>query len=249
MKQRIFFLFCLCCIPLFCLAQIEADKDTLIIRQDKIDEFIEEMNAGKQEAGFIAIPSVLTPPNLTNSMHMPEFDFSLKEEIPRISPYSFKGDPFAHDYRDGRAYRIDPAGVLSGYHSFTGLPTIGEMQNAGVMYTRQLNDFISLTGGVYAAKYNMYGARFNDFGTQGRLTFQVNERVKINMFGTYSVNNNHGLTPMAQPYMNQTSYGGTLEFKFSDSFGLEVGAEREFNVATRKWVITPIISPVFYKSK
>ncbi|WP_455672914.1 hypothetical protein [Phocaeicola sp.] len=249
MKQRIFLFLFLCCTSLFCMAQVEGEKDTLIIRQDKIDEFINEMNTGSQGVGFMDASSVSAPPSLTNSLRMPEFDFTLKEEMPRISPYTFKGDPFGHDYIDGRAYQINRTGVLSGFHSFTGLPTIGEMQNVGVMYTQQLNDFISLTGGVYAAKYNVYGARFNDFGTQGRLSFRVNERMRINMFGTYSFNNKYGVTPMVQPYMNQTSYGGSLEFKISDRFGLEVGAEREFNVATRKWEIHPIISPVFYKDK
>ena len=52
---------------------------------------------------------------------------------------------------------------------------------------------------------------------------------------------------LIQLFMNQNSYGGTLEFKISDSFGIEAGAEREFNPMTRKWETHPIIMPVFYK--
>lgn len=55
------------------------------------------------------------------------------------------------------------------------------------------------------------------------------------------------VTPGSQLFMNQNSYGGTLEFKISDSFGIEAGAEREFNPMTRKWETHPIIMPVFYK--
>ena len=55
------------------------------------------------------------------------------------------------------------------------------------------------------------------------------------------------MTPASQLFMNQNSYGGTLEFKISDSFGIEAGAEREFNPMTRKWEPHPIIMPVFYK--
>ena len=43
MKRIGFFLF-FCILSLYGLAQAENDKDTLIIRQDKINEFINEMN-------------------------------------------------------------------------------------------------------------------------------------------------------------------------------------------------------------
>ena len=246
MKRIGLFLF-FCILSLHGIAQVENDKDTLIIRQDKINEFINEMNEADKSMDFINEPPTLTPPVLSDTLRMPKFDFTLREEMPKISPYTFSGNPFGHDYIDGRAYQINSTGILSGYHSFQGLPSIGEARNAGVMYTQRLNDFITVTGGVYAAKYNVYGVRFNDLGAKGRLSFRINDRMKINMFGTYSVYNGYGMTPASQLFMNQNSYGGTLEFKISDSFGIEAGAEREFNPMTRKWENHPIIMPVFYK--
>lgn len=41
------------------------------------------------------------------------------------------------------------------------------------MYTQRLNDFITVTGGVYAAKYNVYGVRFNDFGGKENCLFAL----------------------------------------------------------------------------
>ena len=246
MKRIGFFLF-FCILSLYGLAQAENDKDTLIIRQDKINEFINEMNEADKSMDFINEPPTLTPPVLSDTLRMPKFDLTPREEMPKISPYTFFGNPFGHDYIDGRAYQINSTGILSGYHSFQGLPSIGEARNVGVMYTQRLNDFITVTGGVYAAKYNVYGVRFNDLGAKGKLSFRINDRMKINMFGTYSVYNGYGMTPASQLFMNQNSYGGTLEFKISDSFGIEAGAEREFNPMTRKWETHPIIMPVFYK--
>lgn len=245
MKQ--FFLSILfCSLSLFGWSQTEVKQDSLIIRQDRVDEFINQMNAESNKIDFTAPPTV-TPSALSDSLRMPKFDFTIKEEMPRLSPFTFNGNPFAHDYMDGRAYQINENAILSGNHSYTNLPTIGEMRNANVMFTQQLNDYVSLTGGVYAAKYNMYGARFNDIGTNGKLSVRLNDRMKINMFGTYSIYNGYGMTPATQPYMNQTSFGGTFEFRITDRFGLEVGAEREFNPRTRKWETHPIINPVFYK--
>ena len=154
MKRIGFFLF-FCILSLYGLAQAENDKDTLIIRQDKINEFINEMNEVDKSMDFINEPPTLTPPVLSDTLRMPKFDLTPREEMPKISPYTFSGNPFGHDYIDGRAYQINNTGILSGYHSFQGLPSIGEARNVGVMYTQRLNDFITVTGGVYAAKYNV----------------------------------------------------------------------------------------------
>ena len=55
MKRIGFFLF-FCILSLYGLAQAENDKDTLIIRQDKINEFINEMNEVDKNMDFINEP-------------------------------------------------------------------------------------------------------------------------------------------------------------------------------------------------
>lgn len=102
-------------------------------------------------------------------------------------------------------------------------------------------------GGVYVVKYNVYGVCFNDLGVKGRLFFCINDRMKINMFGIYLVYNGYGMIFVLQFFMNQNLYGGILEFKILDSFGIEVGVEREFNLMICKWEIYFIIMLVFYK--
>ena len=61
MKRIGFFLF-FCILSLYGLAQAENDMDTLIIRQDKINEFINEMNEADKSMDFINEPPTLTPP-------------------------------------------------------------------------------------------------------------------------------------------------------------------------------------------
>ena len=117
MKRIGLFLF-FCILSLHGIAQVENDKDTLIIRQDKINEFINEMNEADKSMDFINEPPTLTPPVLSDTLRMPKFDFTPREEMPKISPYTFSGNPFGHDYIDGRAYQINSTGILSGYHSF-----------------------------------------------------------------------------------------------------------------------------------
>lgn len=75
MKRIGLFLF-FCILSLHGIAQVENDKDTLIIRQDKINEFINEMNEADKSMDFINEPPTLTPPVLSDTLRMPKFDFT-----------------------------------------------------------------------------------------------------------------------------------------------------------------------------
>lgn len=66
MKRIGLFLF-FCILSLHGIAQVENDKDTLIIRQDKINEFINEMNEADKSMDFINEPPTLTPPVLSDT--------------------------------------------------------------------------------------------------------------------------------------------------------------------------------------
>lgn len=61
MKRIGLFLF-FCILSLHGIAQVENDKDTLIIRQDKINEFINEMNEADKSMDFINEPPTLNLP-------------------------------------------------------------------------------------------------------------------------------------------------------------------------------------------
>ena len=65
MKRIGLFLF-FCILSLHGIAQVENDKDTLITRQDKINEFINEMNEADKSMDFINEPPTLTPVSYTH---------------------------------------------------------------------------------------------------------------------------------------------------------------------------------------
>ena len=105
-----------------------------------------------------------------------------------------------------------------------------------------------VSGGPYASKYSTYSADFNDFGASGSMKFIVTDRVRFNAYGQYSINADRNRIggPLMGMYPH-TYYGGTMEFKISDKFGIEAGMIRELNPFTCKWENKPIIAPVFYK--
>lgn len=90
MKRIGFFLF-FCILSLYGLAQAENDKDTLIIRQDKINEFINEMNEVDKSMDFINEPPTLTLPVLSDTLRMPKFDLTPREKCLKYLPILFPG--------------------------------------------------------------------------------------------------------------------------------------------------------------
>ena len=70
MKRIGLFLF-FCILSLHGIAQVENDKDTLIIRQDKINEFINEMNEADKSMDFINEPPTLIHCGCQNLILLP----------------------------------------------------------------------------------------------------------------------------------------------------------------------------------
>ncbi len=136
---------------------------------------------------------------------------------------------------------INTSRTLSNYYGLGGMTILSGS------YSTKIGNFGVVTGGIYASKYNIYNNFVNNMGVNGNMKFILNDRISINAFGQYPINENKtGMFPYLFTMYPNTYYGGSLEFKVTDKWGLNVGAEREFDVFTRKWVTNTFIVPVFY---
>lgn len=124
---------------------------------------------------------------------------------------------------------------------------IGGLYAVGASYNQRIGDIGILTGGVYAAKFNIYNNFYNNAGVNGNFKLILTDRMSLNIFGQYTPMTNTTTMQLMSPMYPQSNYGGSLEFKVTDKWGIITGAEREFDVFSRKWVTRPFIMPVFYK--
>lgn len=142
--------------------------------------------------------------------------------------------------------------TLSSKETFPGLGGLN-LISADLHY--QPWDWLSLSGGVYAAKYNMVGAKglmhFNDLGFNASMRFKLHDRVYIRAHGMYSINSNdknRNFRPSMTGMYPQTYYGAGVEFKVTNKFGVEGGAVRELNPMNGKWQNRLYIMPIFYST-
>ena len=142
---------------------------------------------------------------------------------PALPRFSYDTSPYSHDWSSGGVITRMGGGYLTGASSHTTYPGMGNMASASIAFTMPMGDRFLLTAGLTGSKYHFDRAAWNDYGVFGNASFRLNDRLSLNAFGQYYVNQQfHSVASM--PFLGSSSYGGTLGWKASDSFSLDVGA-------------------------
>ena len=105
-----------------------------------------------------------------------------------------------------------------------------------------MGDRFQFTAGATGSKYHFDRNAWNDFGLFGNASFRLNDHLSLNAFGQYYGNQRfHSVAAM--PFIGSTSYGGTLGWKASDNFSLDMGARRIYDPYTGQWRTLPVVQP------
>ena len=134
------------------------------------------------------------------------------------------------------------SGYLTGSGSHTTYPGMGDMASASVAFTMPMADRFQLTTGVTGSKYHFDRDVWNDYGVFANASFRLNNRFSLNAFGQHYVNQQYH-SVAAMPFLGSSSYGGTLGWRASDNFSLDVGARRIFDPYTGTWRTLPVVQP------
>lgn len=164
--------------------------------------------------------------------------------FPRTSAndYNFVMDPYSRNWASSGIIATIGTGYLAGSGSFTAMPALGNVGSANVSFTQPIGERLLVTAGLSGNKYHFGREIWNDYGIYGRASFTLNERLSLNAFGQYYRDQRfHSVA--ALPYVQDTRYGGTLGIKMSDTFSLDMGAQRYYDPYTRQWKTVPIIAP------
>jgi hypothetical protein len=166
---------------------------------------------------------------------------------PPVESDNFTRYPFANNYSYYSGMSVSDDVWLTSSSIQSAYPTIGAVRTVNMRFNYQPADRLIISVGPYGSKYALYGANYNDVGVNGSMKFILHDRIRINGYGRYSVRGKqNGIGgPMMSMYP-QTYYGGTIELKISEKFGIEGGVIRELNPFNGKWVNRPYFAPVFY---
>ena len=164
--------------------------------------------------------------------------------LPSLPRFSYDTSPYSRDWSSGGVITRMGGGYLTGASSHTTYPGMGNMASASIAFTMPMGDRFQFTAGLTGSKYHFDRAAWNDYGVFGNASFRLNDRLSLNAFGQYYVNQQfHSVAAM--PFLGSSSYGGTLGWKASDSFSLDVGARRIYDPYTGRWRTLPVVQPTF----
>ena len=167
---------------------------------------------------------------------------------PPVESNTFTKYPFANDYRYYSGMAISERAWISSSSRQDTYPIVGGARTVNMQFNYQPADWFIISAGPYAAKYALYGNQYNDVGVGGSAKFILNDRIRINAYGQYSPHSKHrNIGSYMSGMYPQTYYGGTLELKITEKFGIEGGIMREINPFNGKWENRPYFAPVFYK--
>lgn len=232
-------------------AQTEAKKDTVRLTKEPLkfnDKLDYSLKPDYSSTVGKSVSPVFEPLKTKNTesidLKLPSLDVYLG---PPLENNIFTRYPFANDYSFVSGMVISNKAWLSSSSRQHGYPTLGAVRSVGVNFNYMPTDWLTVSAGPYGSKYHFYGLNNNDVGINGSLKFRLTDKVSINGYGQYSVfaDQNRVYGPLMNMYPS-TYYGGTLEFKITQKFGIEGGIIRELNPFTGKWVNRPYFAPVFY---
>lgn len=164
--------------------------------------------------------------------------------VSAMSRFRFDTSPYSRDWSSGGVITRLGDGFLTGSGGHTTYLGMGDMSTANVAFTMPVGDRFQATAGVTGSKYHFDREAWNDYGVFGNASFKLNSRLSLNAFGQYYVNQRfHSVAAM--PFLGSSSYGGTLGWRASDSFSLDVGARRIYDPYTGTWRTLPVVQPTF----
>ena len=194
---------------------------------------------------FSKLPSVL---NMYGLYRKQISNFSSKEPaIMTLPVYNTNYLALDLNYNLFSEFPLNDNSWINTARTSTPLIGLGGVYKVNANYNLKIGDFGILTGGIYAAKFNIYNNFYNNAGVNGNFKVILNDRLSLNLFGQYTPMTNTSMMQLMSPFYPQSNYGGSIEVKVTDKWGVVTGAEREFDIISRKWLTRPFIMPIFYK--
>lgn len=142
--------------------------------------------------------------------------------------------------------------VFSG--SVTRMPGLMQIDNGAVGIYQRFGNF-SFYGAGVVNKYGFYRGVFTQYGVTGNLSYQFSKNLSLTAFASYYFGgvpvfgNGQPFTPAMIGYFDTSKFGGYLDYKINDKFGVHLGGQAVQIFGTKKYQVEPIVTPYFKVGK
>lgn len=179
--------------------------------------------------------------NLADSLALYQQDWR-DDRLNAMPHFRYDTNPYGRDWEAGGVITRLGSGYLTGGGSHRTYLGMGDMASASVAFTMPMGERFQVTAGMTGSKYHFDRDAWNDYGVFGNASFRLSDRFSLNAFGQYYANQ-HFHSVAAMPFLGSSSFGGTLGWKATDDFSLDVGARRIYDPYTGRWRTLPVVQP------
>lgn len=192
----------------------------------------------------LSLPSRLnlTPQSLSDSIAAYSFAASAGQIMPGKPHYDFSMDPYSRNWMRSGVMAMPGGGYLVGSGSYSAMPALGNVGQATLQWVQPLGERLTVAVGAGGTKYHFDRRAWNDYSVFAKARFALSDRFALKAWGSYYI---HPLyhSMAAMPYVGSSNYGASLDTKFTDLLGLELGAQRYMDPLTGRWRTVPVIAP------
>lgn len=134
-------------------------------------------------------------------------------------------------------------GALVASGSKTEMPGFMAIDNGRLSLVQQFGN-LTLTAYGEAAHYGYFRGMATSWGFGGSASYKFSERLSLTLFGSYS-------TSVAMPnpamagYVGVPNFGGYFNYRFSDHWGVKLGAQTYRSMVTNNWENQPMAIPYY----
>lgn len=97
-------------------------------------------------------------------------------------------------------------------------------------------------------KYGYFNGLTTSYGIGGSLSYRINDRLSVTMFGNYYTPTGN-VNPAMAGYISLPSFGGYVDYRFSERWGVKVGAQSYRTSDTGRWHTQPMVIPYYRLSE
>ncbi|MCM1484464.1 MAG: hypothetical protein NC043_09015 [Muribaculaceae bacterium] len=162
----------------------------------------------------------------------------------RYQPFVFASNPTTVNAAGVAPLALWSSGGVIATGERVSMPGLMGVESGSIMATQTLGR-LTVSAGAVAEKYGYFRGLQTVYGLQGVAMWRFNDRLSLTLFGSWYTSANF-TGPAMMPYMSTSNFGGYLSWDFAEHFGVDAGAQTQYNNYTGRWETRPIVRP-YYK--
>lgn len=141
-------------------------------------------------------------------------------------------------------FRLWDGGYAVASGSSASYPGLMGIESGSLSFIQQLGNFTFTAYGA-ADKYGYFRGLQTSYSFGGSLSYRINPKWAITVFGSYSTPL-HPVGMAMAGYMDAPNFGGYATYDINEHWGIHVGAQATRSLVTNRWEAQPIVMP-YYK--